>query len=1200
MKNTGWQFWIDRGGTFTDVVARAPDGGLRTGKLLSENPECYPDAAVEGIKQVLEENGGGPVDAIKMGTTVATNALLERRGMPTALVITRGFGDALRIGDQTRSDLFALDVKRDPLLYTRVVEADERVSADGEIIQALDVEKLRSDLEHCRQEGVTSVAICFLHAWVFTAHEEQAVDIVRALGFPMISASHEVSRLMKLVPRGDTTVADAYLSPVLIRYVDSVKSALADAQIFPRRVLFMQSNGGLTDADRFRGRDSVLSGPAGGVVGMAITGEASSHRRMIGFDMGGTSTDVSLYDGGFELLDESRVAGIRMRAPMIRIHTIAAGGGSLLRFQSGRFQVGPGSAGADPGPACYRRGGPLAVTDANVLLGRIQPGFFPSVFGPNADLTLDRDATVQAFRQLAETIGSKIGRAMTSEEVAEGFLRVAVDNMATAIRNVSIKRGHDPEAFTLCCFGGAGGQHACDVADELGIRRIMIHPMAGLLSAYGIGLAPIRAYRQRAVEKSLNTETLRAMDRLCGQMVLECQHDLQEQGLPEQNIEMQTVVLMRVQGSDTALEVSAGDEQHLRREFEDAHARRFGVSPECQDLILESIRVAASANEEFVRVKSEPAAPKNPVAEETVSTFMDGDWIRVPVFVRSSLQPGSQANGPAIIAERHGTTCVTPGWSFRVDVDGYLVLERQRRKLTRQVAPDSPDPVMLEIFNNRFVHVAEQMGAVLRNTAFSVNIKERLDFSCALFDGSGLLVANAPHVPVHLGAMGESVRSIIEARGVDVREGDAYLLNAPYAGGSHLPDVTVISPFFVSGTPMFWLASRAHHADIGGLTPGSMPPHSRRIEEEGVVLDNFLLVRDGRFRQGALLEALEGGPWPARNPSQNLADLKAQIAAAERGSQALGEMIREFNLDTVAAYMGHVRTNARDAVREVIDRLRDGEFSLHMDGGQRLRVSVRVDHHRRSATVDFSGTSGQSPDNFNAPTAVCRAAVLYVFRCLVDQSIPLNDGCMEPLELVIPQGSLLNPQPPAAVVAGNVETSQVIVNALFGALAAMAGSQGTMNNVTFGNSEYQYYETIGGGGGAGPGFNGVSGLHTHMTNTRMTDPEVLEFRFPVRVQRFSLRPGSGGGGAWRGGDGLVRRLEFLQPMTVGVLSNSRLTSPPGLAGGLDGRPGSNRLEKADGETLDLGPTGQAEADPGDVLVIETPGGGGFGPEAGGD
>ncbi|HET9459371.1 MAG TPA: hydantoinase B/oxoprolinase family protein [Sphingomicrobium sp.] len=1163
---SGWTFAIDRGGTFTDVIARSPSGQIVVEKLLSENPGRYEDAALEAIRRVLDRHGGDEAASVRMGTTVATNALLERKGDRVALAITRGFGDALRIGYQARPHIFARHIVLPEQPYERVVEIDERMSAEGETVRPLDEEGARAALSAVRAAGIEALAIVLVHGWKYRQHERRLAEIARELGFTQTSVSHEVAPLIKLIGRGDTTLVDAYLSPVLRRYVSQVASGLAAGT----RLQFMQSNGGLADAQAFRGKDAILSGPAGGVVGMVAASaphfEEGEPVRLIGFDMGGTSTDVSHYSGRFELADESQVAGVRIRAPMMQIHTVAAGGGSICRFDGMRFRVGPESAGASPGPACYRNGGPLTVTDCNLFLGRIDPANFPAVFGPGGDEPLD----VEAARARLQEVADGLGGSKSLEDIAEGFLRIAVDNMANAIRKISIARGHDVTRYTLACFGGAGGQHACRIADTLGMERILIHPLAGVLSAYGIGLADVKAIREQSLLKPLGADLSKPLASLERAVT---------RALVEQRIELSAIALhrrarLRYSGSDTALELQLDSPERMRRAFEALHARRFGYSDQQAEVILDTLVV------------------------EGIGCSGKGG-VRATQLVEGA---GEAWQGPALIADATSTTVVEPGWTATRAGDGTLVLTRSAPAKRAHAAGTDADPVMLEIFNNLFMAIAEEMGVALQSTATSVNIKERLDFSCALFDRTGALIANAPHIPVHLGSMGESIRTIIESRGQGrdgrgIRRGDAYVLNDPYRGGTHLPDITVIMPVFYSeeeAEPSAFVAARGHHADVGGIAPGSMPPDSRTIEDEGVLIDNALLVDEGRFLEAEMRALLGSGPHPARNIDRNISDLRAQLAACVRGAQGLLDAVRDYGAQVVDAYMAHVLANAEESVRRLLDRLDDGAFDYEMDNGARVKVAIRIDKAKRSATFDFTGTSDQLPDNFNAPYSIVRAASLYVLRTLIDDPIPMNDGCLEPVELVVPEGSMLSPRHPAAVVAGNVETSQVVTDALFAATGRLAPSQGTMNNFTFGNDHHQYYETIAGGSGAGADHDGTSAVQTHMTNSRLTDPEILETRHPVRLERFAVRRGSGGTGAHRGGDGVIRDVLFLEPMSANILANRRRVPPRGIMGGGDAMPGRNWVERTDGKVEVLAACGSAEMRPGDRFVIETPGGGGFG------
>jgi len=1197
-----WQIWVDRGGTFTDVVARRPDGRVVSHKLLSENPEQYDDAAVQGIRRVLglEATAVIPpdlVEHVRMGTTVATNALLERKGDRVAFVTTRGFGDALRIGYQARPKIFALDIELPELLYETVIEADERVSAGGDILVPLDEDGLRENLQAAYDTGIRSVAVAFLHGYRYLEHERKAGEICRKIGFSQVSLSHAASPLIKLVARGDTAVVDAYLSPILRRYVDKVASELGSGDGTGPRLLFMQSNGGLTDARLFRGKDAILSGPAGGVVGMTRSAAIGGFDKLIGFDMGGTSTDVTHFNGEYERSFETEVAGVRMRAPMMNIHTVAAGGGSVLQFDGTRFRVGPESAGADPGPACYRRGGPLTVTDCNVMLGKIQPDHFPAIFGPRADQTLDVDVVSKGFTSLAREISQAQGVTMSAEDVAEGFLRIAVENMANAIKKISVQRGYDVTEYTLNCFGGAGGQHACQVADALGMSRVFLHPLAGVLSAYGMGLADIRAMREAQLDIAFDAKTAEQELEACYQpLAASARVELNGQGVADEQIHIIVKVHLRYEGTDTCLLVDLAAGDTMLADFCAAHRRRFGFISPHRHLVIEAVSIEAvgassTSDEAAPSVVTDSAAPAT-----NVRMYDGGAFCDTPLLDRASLEVNQVIEGPAILTEATGTIVIERGWRGDINTHGHLILERHVERDAIEAIGTDADPVMLEVFNNLFMSVAEHMGATLQNTAYSVNIKERLDFSCALFSADGDLVANAPHIPVHLGSMSDSVRTIINSNKGDIRPGNVYALNAPYNGGTHLPDVTVVTPVFDSGGKhvQFYVGSRGHHADIGGRTPGSAPPDSTHIDEEGVVIDNFLLVERGELRDTELRALLGSGKYPCRNIEQNIADLAAQIAANETGVGELQKMVAHYGIDAVSAYMKHVQDNAEESVRRVIDVLRDGEFEYPMDDGSVICIRISLDHESRSATVDFTGTSAQNSGNYNAPEAVTKAAVLYVFRTLVDDDIPLNEGCFKPIKLVFPHPSMISPEYPAAVMAGNVEVSQAVTNALYGALGVLAASQGTMNNIFYGNDRYQNYETICGGTGAGTDHDGASAVHSHMTNTRMTDPEVLEARFPVRIESFTILPDTGGAGLHSGGDGVKRTLRFLEAMSTTMLTSHRVVPPFGLAGGEPGKCGRNYIVRSNGAVESLRGNDEASLEPGDILVIETPGGGGFG------
>jgi 5-oxoprolinase (ATP-hydrolysing) len=1286
-----WDFWIDRGGTFTDVIGRKPDGALVAHKLLSENPEAYRDAAVQGIRDLLGLAPGaaippGVVGAVKMGTTVATNALLERKGERTLLLTTKGFRDALKIGYQARPKIFARHIIKPDMLFERVAEIDERVRADGTIERALDLDGARTALETAQRDGIAAVAIVFMHAYRYPEHEQQVAVLARDMGFAQVSVSHEISPLIKLVGRGDTTVVDAYLSPILRRYVARVAGEMkggassspspagggsapkapgwgdGDSDTPTRRasrgdlppagggeesarLMFMMSSGGLTAAELFQGKDAILSGPAGGVVGMAQTGRSAGFARLIGFDMGGTSTDVSHYDGEYERAFETEVAGVRMRAPMMLIHTVAAGGGSVLHFDGARFRVGPDSAGANPGPKCYRRGGPLAVTDANVMLGKLIPDFFPKIFGPHQDQALDADAVQAAFAALAGEIGD--GRA--PEDVADGFIKIAVENMANAIKKISVQRGYDVTRYALNCFGGAGGQHACLVADALGMTKVLIHPFSSLLSAYGMGLADIRATRQQAIEEEFGEAALAALNAHGDRLGTEARKEVAGQGVPEDAIAVHVRAHVRYAGTDTALVVTAyslhpplqGEGRRsasadrrggvaqspppaalraatpdqvrgglspltgevgasladMKKAFETAHKSRFGFIDESKQLVIEAVSVeAVGGGAKFSEPEHATTGTSLPAPARMTRFYSAGRWHEARVFTRDQLRPGHKVPGPAVVIEPHQTIVVEAGWQAELTAKDHLVLARVVPLDRQHAIGTQADPVMLEVFNNLFMSIAEQMGVSLQNTAYSVNIKERLDFSCAVFAHDGTLVANAPHMPVHLGSMDRAVETIIRENKGAIAPGDVYVINAPYNGGTHIPDITVCTPVFDDADKeiLFWVASRGHHADIGGTAPGSMSPLAVTIEEEGIYIDNFKLVDRGRFREQALYDLLTNAKYPARNPLQNVNDMKAQIAANEKGVQELRKMVALFTLPVVQAYMQHVQDNAAESVRRVIDRLHDSEFAYEMDQGSVIKVKITVDKQKREATVDFTGTSPQQPTNFNAPEPVTRAAVLYVFRVMVDDDIPMNGGCLRPINIVMPEKSMLSPEYPAAVVAGNVEVSQAVTDTLFGALGAIAGAQGTMNNLNFGNDKYQYYETICSGSPAGPGFNGTDAVHTHMTNTRLTDPEVLEFRYPVVLEDFHIRKDSGGRGKWRAGDGIRRTIRFLEKMECTILSGHRRVPPFGLAGGEDGQIGENWARRKDGKMERLKGADATVIDAGEAVIIQTPTAGGYG------
>jgi len=1202
-KNTHnkWQFWIDRGGTFTDIIGRNPEGKISTHKLLSENPQQYSDAAIQGIRDILslKSNDQIPIDKIdliKMGTTVATNALLERNGERTLLAITKGFGDILRIGYQQRPNLFALDIKLPDMLYSEIEEIDERIDIHGNIIKKLDKSGTEVKLKKAFDNGYRSIAIVLLHGYRYKKHENQINLIAKKIGFEQISVSHKVIPLMKIVPRGDTTVIDAYLSPILRRYVNQFENALGTEKKDKGKLMFMQSNGGLTDAHFFQGKDAILSGPAGGVVGMVKTGEKTGFKKLIGFDMGGTSTDVCHYNGDYERTLETQVAGVRLRAPMMLINTVAAGGGSILHFDGSRYRVGPDSAGANPGPACYRNGGPLTVTDCNVMLGKLNPELFPKVFGKNANQQIDVSIVKEKFNVLAKEISNATKKTVSPIEVAEGFLSIAIECMANAIKKISVQRGYDVSKYTLSCFGGAGGQHACLVADSLGMKKIHLHQYAGVLSAYGIGLADSRTINDLAIELNLNKDIIESLSIQFNNLKKQGREEMLAQNLNSEKLRYSSRIYLRYEGSDSALAVRFSEYQEIKSNFENIHQARFGfISPE-KLLIVESIQVEVSCPSEHVESKNNKRTKSGTSSIARLNVVMNGDSNPTSFYHRNNISTNDKLIGPAVIIEDTSTIVIEPGWQASINNNFDLILERTEEKQRMSAIGTNVDPIMLEIFNNLFMNVAEQMGTVLENTASSVNIKERLDFSCALFSPTGDLVANAPHVPVHLGSMSESIKTIIRENNKTMMPGDAFLINAPYNGGTHLPDITLIKPVYDEQEEevIFYVATRGHHADIGGTVPGSTPAYSKHIKEEGILIDNFTLVSKGVFLEEEIYNLLSSGDFPARNIKQNIADLKAQVASAEKGAQELLGVIQNYGLKVVHAYMQHVQDNAEESVRRILDVISDSSFTYKMDDGYQVSVAISVDKKKRSATIDFTGTSDQHPSNFNAPSAICHAAVLYVFRCLVDDNIPLNAGCLKPLKLIIPEHSMINPEYPAAVIAGNVETSQYIVDTLFGALGVVAASQGTMNNFTWGNDRIQNYETICGGSGASAEQNGCSAVHTHMTNSRLTDPEVLEWRFPVRLESFSIRNNSGGDGIHKGGDGVDRRIRFLESMTVNMIAGHRVVPPYGIKGGKPGAVGKNYVIHRDARITELGTKGQIEVVKDDVFVLKTPGGGGYG------
>jgi 5-oxoprolinase (ATP-hydrolysing) len=1174
-----WDFWIDRGGTFTDVIGRAADGWLATLKLPSVSPD-YADAAVEAMRRLLNVTPEAPfpahrIAAIKVGTTVATNALLERRGARTVFVTTAGFGDALVIGNQSRPALFALDIARPSLLHETVIEADERLAADGAVVRALDETKLAAGLAAAAAAGFDSVAIAFLHADLDPLHERRAAELARAAGFATVITSSEVSPLPRLLPRAETAVADAYLTPPLHAYVDGLARAVAGSDL-----RFMTSGGGLARASAFHGRDAVLSGPAGGAVGVESVARAAGALAVLGFDMGGTSTDVCRWAGALERRDTATVAGVTLRAPMLDVETVASGGGSVLAFDGLRARVGPASAGAIPGPAAYGRGGPATVTDANLVLGRLDPVHFPKVFGKDGRSPLDPAVARERLSALAETMGVS-----DAETAAAGFIAIAVEQMAAAIARVSTERGFDPRDHALVAFGGAAGQVACQVADSLGVAEVLCPRYGSLLSAWGIGQARLRAARQAGLEVPLDDAGLAAAQRLCDELARRAADDLRAQGA--QPADLIRRLRLRYSESDTSLATVLGDRSQVAAEFAAAHQRLFGFV-ETGEIIIASVEVEALEAEAPLGGLSLGIGLARPANAVPRASAADD----APLFADDLEGP---VDGPRLILRGDTQIWLAPGWRASPDANGLVRLRRVSARAMTHAAHDVADPVTLELFNRRFMGVAEAMGAALERTARSVNIKERLDFSCALFDADGGLVANAPHMPVHLGSMGASVRAV-QARHPALRPGQAFALNNPYAGGTHLPDITVVMPVFEREVevPAFFVAARGHHADVGGVAPGSMPPFSRVIDEEGVMLDALPILDNGRFLEDEVRAALAAGAWPARAPDRNIGDLKAQIAACRAGAAAVLAMIEAHGRNQVATYMTFVQANAEACVRRAVGALSDGVARVPMDGGGEIIVEVTVDTAAGEARLDFTQSSAQLPTNFNAPASIVDAAALYVFRTLVEDDIPLNAGCLTPLRVEVTPGSMLSPRPPGAVVAGNVETSQHVVDALYAALGVMANSQGTMNNFTFGDATRQYYETICGGAGATARAAGAAAVHTHMTNSRLTDPEILERRFPVRLESFTIRAGSGGAGRHRGGDGAIRRLRFLGPMTAGLLSTRREHAPQGLAGGGPGKPGNQRLLRADGTVENLTGCFSVAVQAGDVIEIETPGGGGYG------
>jgi len=1194
----------DQGTTIDERVVAHSDGA--GGGIGLDRP--FREPALEGQAYELSAGEEAPVLAIrfllglrldqdipplalKLGTTRGTNALITRRGARTAFVTTRGFADILRIGYQNRPRLFDLTIEKPDPLFEAVVEIDERVATDGQVLLRPDSERIRSSLAHLRDRGIESLAVCLLNAYCQPQHERLVGQIAHEVGFAEISLSHQIAPLIKIVSRGDTTLVDAYLNPVLRSYVGDLRNALDRHGASDIRLL--TSAGGLASADQFVGKDSILSGPAGGVVGFSRVARAAGFERAIGFDMGGTSTDVSRYDGRFELEYETEKAGVRVVAPMMAIETVAAGGGSICHFDGVKLAVGPDSAGAEPGPACYGRGGPLTVTDVNFFLGKVLPDYFP--------FPLNRQAVRRRLEQLCKDIERASGKRYEPRELAAGFLKVANTNMANAIRSISIAKGYDPRDYVLVSFGGAAPQHACAVAGELGVRKILNHPDAGILSAYGIGLADVVRHRAEGVYREYSEETIRELDSVLLRLTDQARQEVIAEGVSPDRIEAIHSFDLRYKGLDAFLTVPAPTEGTYAQCYAREHRRRYGYVHEDRplEIVAAKVEVVGRSSKQLPRSRSVPPSSPQPVA--TAPVHFDGQTYQTSVFRRAELRAGDAILGPAIVVESVSTTVVDPGWNARMLTGGELLVEEETKGRKCPSISAQADPVMLEVFNNQFAAIAEQMGITLRNTASSVNIKERLDFSCALFTPSGDLVVNAPHIPVHLGAMSETVKHIVAAN-PRISPGDVFVTNDPYCGGSHLPDVTVVTPVHDTdgGRLLFFTASRAHHAELGGVSPGSMPPFSENLAEEGILIRDFKLVDAGRSRVDQLRELLTSGPYPSRSPNDNLADIAAQVAANQEGANDLVALVERYTLPVVEAYMGHIQEAAERKMRAALSRFADGrhEFVDHLVDGSPIAVAVAINGD--SAVIDFTGTGPVLPGNLNANRAIVTAAVTYCLRCLIHDDIPMNQGVLAPIEMILPE-CLLNPprrdspEACAAVVGGNVETSQRVVDVLLGALNVAAASQGTMNNLLFGDDTFGYYETICGGSGATRNGPGADAVHTHMTNTRLTDPEVIEQRYPVRVKQFSIRHGSGGNGRHRGGDGVIRRLEFLRMLDVSILSQRRGSyASYGVEGGEAGALGRNALARHDGTEEALAGRAKFTARPGDVLSVETPGGGGWG------
>ncbi|XP_054270976.1 5-oxoprolinase-like [Macrosteles quadrilineatus] len=1244
-----FKFAIDRGGTFTDIYAQCPNGKIRVMKLLSVDPDNYPDAPREGIRRILEEEtgilmpssekiDGSLIEWIRMGTTVATNALLERKGERMALLVTKGFKDVLFIGNQARPKIFDLEIVMPGVLYEEVIEVDCRVipalddkcqlkhqyprvvGKTGEpflITKTLNENELLKQLAELRERGIKSLAVVLMHSYTCVEDELLVGKLADQSGFDHVSLSHQIMPMVRIVPRGFTACADAYLTPHIKKYVQGFASGFKD-ELKGVNVLFMQSDGGLTPMDMFNGSRAVLSGPAGGVVGYAVTTPGPDP--VIGFDMGGTSTDVSRYAGTYEHVFESTTAGVTIQAPQLDVNTVAAGGGSCLFFRSGLFVVGPESAGAHPGPVCYCKGGPLTVTDANLVLGRLLPHYFPKIFGPEGKRPLDKDATVREFTKLTQEINKFLEtqkhspELMTVEEVAMGFIRVANEAMCRPIRALTQAKGYDTQQHTLACFGGAGAQHACAVARALGMTRVAIHKYAGILSAFGMACADVVQEAQVPAAKTYQPDSFPYLDEQLTALAGQCASKLKAQGFSATQIVTEPYLHLRYAGTDCALMCGPAQDSDspatkhgdFEKTFLDRYQSEFGFTIPDRTIVVDDIRVRGIGKSLTRPDYQIEKAFEPPAVDTTTAVYFEGHgYTATPVYLMSGLRGGHQIAGPAVIMDQLSTILVEPDCSASVTDSGDLIIHIGSGQ--RKLIGTDLDPIQLSIFSHRFMSIAEQMGRVLQRTSISTNIKERLDFSCALFGPDGGLVSNAPHIPVHLGAMQETVQYQMKVVGDNFKEGDVILSNHPKAGGSHLPDLTVITPVFYKTVdkPVFFVASRGHHADIGGITPGSMPPHSKSLQEEGATFKSFMLVKQGRFCEAEVTEALMApgkipGSSGTRNLKDNLSDLKAQIAANQKGINLMRELIDFYGLEVVQAYMGHIQHNAELAVRDMlrdIARATPGHqltATEYLDDGSPISLTVTLDEQSGSAVCDFSGTGPEVWGNCNAPRAITLSALIYCLRCMVGRDVPLNQGCLNPVKTVIPVGSLLDPSDNAGVVGGNVQTSQRIVDVVFKAFKTCAASQGCMNNVTFGQEGWGYYETVAGGAGAGPDWHGRSGVHTHMTNTRITDPEVLEVRYPVELQRFSLRPGSGGGGRYRGGDGVIRELRFRASMTLSILTERRVFSPYGLEGGMPGAKGLNLMIKSDGRVIYLGSKTAINVEPGDVFQLLTPGGGGWG------